>query len=105
MTQNIARNPQAFAIFRDRFNNQPNVMTPHIIGYMMIAAGRLAVEVSRGEGIGGGYIYGVTVLNAKNPGDDETRFKLSDSFGNIADANDYIRGLRKWRGQNEREHV
>ncbi len=91
-------NPTATAIFRDKFNNQPNIMTPQIHEYRMIATGHLAIELSSGDGVfPGTKIWGVTVLNARQPSDDDTRFELSQSFESCEDANKYIETLRKWR--------
>lgn len=101
MTGNNPRNPQADRLFRDRYGNSPNLMTPNIHARRMIAAGRLAVELSSGAGIfPGTEIWGVTVLVAADVNDAAGR-DLSQSFGSRAEAEAYIEGLREWRSPGE----
>ena len=89
------RNPKAESLFRDRYGNSPNIMSPNIHARRMIAVGRLAVELSSGAGISPGTeIWGVTVLIAA---DIHERNDLSQSFGSRAEAESYIEGLREWR--------
>ncbi len=93
------RNPKAESLFRDRYGNSPNMMSPNIHARRMIAAGRLAVELSSGAGIfPGTEIWGVTVLIAA---DIHERNELSQSFGSRAEAESYIEGLREWRSPGE----
>ncbi len=93
------RNPKAESLFRDRYGNSPNIMSPNIHARRMIAAGRLAVELSSGAGIfPGTEIWGVTVLIAA---DIHERNELSQSFGSRAEAESYIEGLREWRSPGE----
>ena len=94
-----ARNPKAESLFRDRYGNSPNIMSPNIHARRMIAAGRLAVELSSGAGISPGTeIWGVTVLIAA---DIHERNELSQSFGSRAEAESYIETLRTWRPADE----
>lgn len=89
------RNPQADSIFRNRYGNSPNLMTPNIHARRMIAAGRLAVELARGDGIyPGTEIWGVTVLVAS---DIRANHDLSQSFSTREEAESYIESLRTWR--------
>lgn len=93
------RNPKAESLFRDRYGNSPNIMSPNIHARRMVAAGRLAVELSSGAGISPGTeIWGVTVLIAA---DIHERNELSQSFGSRAEAEAYIEGLREWRSPGE----
>ncbi len=93
------RNPKAESLFRDRYGNSPNMMSPNIHARRMIAAGRLAVELSSGAGIfPGTEIWGVTVLIAA---DIHERNELSQSFGSRAEAESYIETLRTWRPLSE----
>ena len=97
MTGANARNPQAEAIFRKRYNGHPNVMTPRIYSRRMIAAGRLAVELSNGDGFKDGeQMWAVTALIAANPHDDRGH-DLSTCFPTRAEAEAHIEGLRDWR--------
>lgn len=99
MTGNSPHNPQAMAIFRERYGSAPNVMSPRIHARRMIAAGRLAVELSSGDGIfPGTEIWGVTVLSAA---DIRADLDLSQSFGSRAEAEAYIESLRSWRAPAE----
>lgn len=46
-------------------NLPPNVLTPHLIAYVLVTTDTgqyLAVELSEGEGILGGDLYGVSVM-------------------------------------------
>ena len=93
------RNQKAESLFRDRYGNSPNIMSPNIHARRMIAAGRLAVELSSGAGIfPGTEIWGVTVLIAA---DIHERNELSQSFGSRAEAESYIESLREWRSPGE----
>lgn len=86
-------NPQAVALFRQVYRNHVNPMTPRIWSRRMIAAGRLAVELSSGEWIGEP-IWGVTVLVV---GDLDNESELSECFDDRAAAESYIEKLRDWR--------
>ncbi len=89
------RNPRAESIFSDRYGNSPNIMSPNIHARRMIAAGRLAVELSSGAGIfPGTEIWGVTVLDSADIQQDHD---LSQSFGSREEAESYIESLRNWR--------
>ena len=91
------RNPKAESLFRDRYGNSPNIMSPNIHARRMIAAGRLAVELSSGAGLfPGTEIWGVTVLVAADV-NDSAAYDLSQSFGSRAEAESYIESLRDWR--------
>ena len=93
-------NPQAANLFRTRYGNSPNVMTPSIWALRMIAKGHLAVELSSGAGIGREHqhdnasLWGVTVLIAA---DVHQRHDLSRSFSTRHEAETYIETLRAWR--------
>lgn len=89
------RNPKAESLFRYRYGNSPNIMSPNIHARRMIAAGRLAVELSSGAGLfPGSEVWGVTVLIAKGV---EEAHNLSQSFGSREEAEAYIETLRTWR--------
>lgn len=94
-----ARNPQAAALFRAHFKNHPNVFTPHVKAYRMVAGGRLAVELSWGEierYRRPAELWGVTVLLADNPRSDVSH-ALSECFQSREEAERYIENLRQWR--------
>lgn len=65
-----------------------NFMTPDILGYYKIKNG--AAELSKGEGITGSTMYGVTVVK-----DNEHNHKLSQSFYSEWKAMEYIKSLKK----------
>ena len=95
------RNPQADSLFRQRYGHSPNIMSPNIHARRMIAAGRLAVELSSGAGIfPGTEIWGVTVLVAADV-NDRAAYDLSQSFGSREEAESYIETLRTWRPHSE----
>lgn len=90
-------NQQATALFRKRYGASPNVMTPRLWDRRMVAAGRLAVELSEGDGFKpGDQLWGVTVLIAKDVRDPRGH-DLSQAFTNRRDAEAYIESLRAWR--------
>lgn len=96
MTNN-ARNPQAEALFRKRYNGHNNVMTPHIYARRMIGGGTLAVELSNGEGLKAGEeMWAVTVLLAADV-HDPIGHELSECFASRDDAEAHIETLRAWR--------
>lgn len=96
-TNSSTRNPQAEAIFRKRYNGHPNVMTPRIHARRMVATGRLAVELSEGDGmVPGAEMWAVTVLVAADPHAD-VGHHLSQCFSTRREAEDYIETLRDWR--------
>jgi hypothetical protein len=51
---------QIRTIFRETFNNQPNFMTPTVLGYREID--NHLVEISTGDPFLGCEMYGITVL-------------------------------------------
>lgn len=87
---------KANALFRERYGDAPNVLTPHILDRRMVAAGRLAVEISSGEGFSGQPLYGVTVLVA-NDVRDPRGHDMSQTADSYDAACAYVETLRKWR--------
>lgn len=79
----------ARAIFKRTYGNVGNFMTPNLIEYGLIAP-YMAYELSKGEGIGGGTIYGVTVLRSKYGKPTEKLRELSECFETIALAKRHI---------------
>ena len=51
-------------IFRARYRNAPNVLTPVLVKHRMVATGKLAIELSRSAE---GDLWGVTVLRTADP--------------------------------------
>lgn len=86
-------NQFARAVFKRRFGDNPNLLTPHVIGYYV--KGGLAIELSSGEGIDGKTIYGVTVLSSSNPDDDDLRKNLSGCFPSREKADAHIAQIKK----------
>jgi hypothetical protein len=62
-----------------------NFMTPNVLSYWRV--GKLAVELSKGEGFSHNAIYGVTV---RGSGDEKKDGELSKMFHNIGLAQFYI---------------
>lgn len=76
-------------MFREAFNGQPNLMTPHV--ETRGSRGAFVYEISSGEGITGATIYGVTILDLRG----NQRHDLSTSFSSYKEALDYLGGLNK----------
>ena len=76
----------AYKVFRRTYNGQPNIVTPNVIEY--VTGQRYVVELSQGEGLFGGDLFGVTVLTL-----DGSRTELSRSFDHEDDAREYIATL------------
>lgn len=70
-------------VFEDRFEEERNFMTPEVVEYREI--GGYAVEISRGDGMGWGSLYGVTILES-----DGRRTNLSKPFGSLEHALSYL---------------
>lgn len=77
---------QINAIFHRAFNGQPNFITPDIL--KRGKRGRMIYEISSGQGLGGGTIYGVTVLELSGL----RRRDLSSCFSDLSEAERYIDG-------------
>lgn len=73
--------------FRRTFNNQPNFMSPNVIRYG--SRGDWLYELSWGEGIGGGKMFGVTVIH-KRMGRDHDQ---SQCFSTKSEAETHIAKL------------
>jgi hypothetical protein len=81
-------NPQAANIFRARYRNAPNVLTPVLVKHRMVATGKLAVELSRSAE---GDLWGVTVLRTSEP---DAHCELNKAFSTQEEAEAYIETLR-----------
>lgn len=90
---------QAKTIFKRTYGRQGNFMTPNLIRYGLIAP-YMAYELSSGEGINGGQLYGVTVLRSKFGKPIEKMRQISQAFGTLAEAEAHINNLIKEQ-QNE----
>lgn len=71
-------------LFRRAYNGQPNFMTPNPVTYGK--RGRLCYEISRGTGIDGRPLYGVTVIEL----DMNRRHDLSQCFDSFHKADEYV---------------
>lgn len=74
--------------FRAAFNGNTNFMTPTVIRYGK--QGDFLYELSRGAGLFGKPLFGVTVLDL----DGTHRHDLSESFSTIEEAESYIEVLK-----------
>lgn len=90
----LMENSKAKAIFKRKFGNQSNFMTPNIIGYGMATA-NLAWELSSGSNMDGGTFYGVTVLEQIWGKPTNRRTDLGQSFATESMARKYIKQLGK----------
>jgi len=86
--------PSARDLIRQEYGDSRNLFTPHIIRYGFLARPRFAYELSWGESITGGRLYGVSVVESI---EDQTRRRcdLSASFHSLAEAEAYIQALRR----------
>lgn len=75
-------------IFRARYRNAPNVLTPVLVKHRMVATGKLAVELSRSAE---GDLWGVTVLRTSQP---DAHCELSRAFPTREEADAYVETLR-----------
>ena len=75
-------------IFRARYRNSPNVLTPVLVKHRMVATGKLAVELSRSAE---GDLWGVTVLRTADP---SAHCELGKAFSTREEAETYIETLR-----------
>ena len=71
-------------LFHRTYNGKPNFMTPNPVTYGK--RGRLCYEISRGTGIDGRPMYGVTVIEI----DMTKRHDLSQSFPSFNEADKYV---------------
>ncbi len=69
--------------FKLAFNGEPNFMTPEIIE--IGSTPHHHYEISRGDGLFGGDLFGVTILTLNGE-----RTDLSKSFDNLDEARRYI---------------
>ena len=79
-------------VIHAEYGSSKNFMTPDILktGW----CGKLrAFELSRGQGILGGSIYGVTVVQLREDGTTEKCSNLSKMFSSRADAREHIAEL------------
>jgi len=51
-------------LFRTLFKGEMNLFTREVVRYGWVASGRHAYEISKGESMGGGSMYGVTIIDA-----------------------------------------
>lgn len=72
-------------VFRRAYGGQPNFMTPSVLKYGK--KGKMVWELSTGRGLGGGSIYGVTVIELPLT----KRHDLSECFASYDAAKAYIR--------------
>ena len=70
-------------VFAETYGDSPNFMTPMVMEYG--ATTEHVYELSRGEGILGGSLFGVTILTH-----DGERTELSKSFDTLEEATEYI---------------
>lgn len=86
--------PSARDLVRQEYSGSRNLFTPHIIRYGFITRPRFAYELSWGEGLTGGRLYGVSVVESI---EDQTRRRcdLSSSFHSLAEAEAHIQSLRR----------
>jgi hypothetical protein len=79
-------------VIKAEYGDSKNFMTPNVVktGW----CGKLrAFELSSGEGIMGGRIYGVSVVQLREDGTTERCYDLSQVFDSIRAANEYIAEL------------
>jgi hypothetical protein len=77
-------------VFKTKFKGQPNFMTPNIVRYGK--KGEYLYELSKGEGIGGGTIYGVTFLTLEGERPEE---RVSKGGLTKQQAEDWIQAVGK----------
>ena len=75
-------------IFRARYRNSPNVLTPVLVRHRMIATGKFAIELSRSAE---GDLWGVTVLRTADP---SAHCEYNRAFATQGEAEAYIETLR-----------
>ena len=86
-------------VFSKVFHGRPNFMTPTVVRYGVKPP--YLYELSKGEGIGGGTVYGVTVIGIHDHKHDIPKSRL---FHSLTEANEYIEnGIR--RALSDRERV
>ena len=83
---------RAGALLHNEYHGSSNMMTPHVIRTAM-AGERLAYELSRGRGISGETILGVTVVEELSEEKTQRRPDLSDVFFSRASAEKHIAAL------------
>ena len=82
------RHDQIVKTFKKVFKGQNNFMTPDVLEYGQ--RGEYIFEVSKGKGIGGETIYGLTVLGISG----EHYHELSGCYHSIKDINEAIAKLK-----------
>lgn len=83
---------------RRRFTGK-NIMTDERVECRKIAMGAAVVEISYGQGIGGGHMWGLTVFDLCRP---ERDHDLSGCYDSAEEAADRLRYLHKefaWEGE------
>jgi hypothetical protein len=85
----MIKSNQAKAEFKQVVKSD-NFMTPTVLGFYL--NGGYTIELSRGEGITGGLIYGVTVVNRATK---KQEYELSECFNTLKEAKNYMEGLSK----------
>jgi len=75
-------------LFRARYRNVPNVLTPVLVRHRMVASGKLAVELSRSAE---GDLWGVTVLRTADP---SAYCEYNRAFSTREEADAHIETLR-----------
>ncbi len=97
----MAKKLTASEIIRRKYKGNKNFMTPH-----KIKVGKLnpnvAYELSSGSGIGGGTMYGVSVVSANKHGVTKAVYDKSKAFGNRNEATSYIDKLKRKMQKNKR---
>lgn len=81
-------------IIRAEYGSSRNIITPRRLGVGALPGG--AYELSRGNGIGGGPIYGVSVVRVNTDGATTMRdTNASALFGSSREAHSYINRLKR----------
>ena len=83
-------------LFRSTFKGSTNFLTREVVTYGWVASGRHAYEISRGEGMGGGYLYGVTIIDADGTHNSDLS-EAVHSLGAVEEKLQRIRGIYRKR--------
>lgn len=83
----------AAEIIRRQYKGAKNFITPSKLKVGKLNS-NVAYELSSGSGIGGGRLYGVTVVSANKYGKTKPQYDLSKPFDNRNEAEAYINRLK-----------
>ena len=81
---------KAIAAFRAAYKGRGNLMTNEVVGIWSARNGALAIELSKGRGIGQSTIYGVTVVHIEGAKPD---FELSKCVFSMEEATEYMEAI------------